>query len=308
MNHSPCDGRFLPRTKLRDSTSMPPPRCATHTLLGALTNAGYEVLPLRDAYRSITSTVPLTVPLSVTMTVSKGVEATLDLAQNLAGAGYHVTPHLAARMFCDRAHVADSNVQLQHCGVTSVFVIAGDLEQPVGCFADSIDLLDYFASAGHPFQRIGIAGYPEGHARIAGVPLDDALYRKAQYADYIVTQMCFHGPTTAVWAQQIRDRGIDLPVHVGLPGVVTRQKLARISASLGLGPSARYLIKQPSMLRRFFTPGGYRPDRILNALAPGLSGNRPILSGLHFFTFNEVERTEMWRQAWMTRLQSLPCH
>ena len=50
---------------------------------------------------------------------------------------------------------------------------------------------------------------------------------------HIVTQMCFRGFTTANWARQVKRRGVDLPIRIGLPGAVTRQKLARISASIG---------------------------------------------------------------------------
>ena len=76
---------------------------------------------------------------------------------------------------------------------------------------------------------------------------------------------------------------------------MTRQKLVRISATLGLGPSARYLLKQNNMLLRFFLPGGYRPDRLV-------AGIGPELAGLQFFTFNEVARTQAWRQQWLDRL------
>ena len=112
--------------------------------------------------------------------------------------------------------------------------------------------------------------------------------------------MCFNPATTMAWAREVRSIGVCLPIRIGLPGAVTRQKLVRISAGLGLGPSARFLLGQRNMFWRFFLPGGYCPDRHVQALAPRFGD--PGLAGFHFFTFNEVPRTEKWRQAWLQRL------
>ena len=291
-NPTPADGLALPA----------PPRPVTSAVEHALRHASYEVLPLRNAEQTIVASVPLDVPLSVTMTASKGVDGTLDLTERLSAHGYSVTPHLAARMFRDKAHLADSVARLADHAVHRLFVIAGDITEPAGPFTDSLALLEQLATSGHPFRWIGVGGYPEGHAHISDDQVDRALARKARHATHIVTQMCFRGSTTATWARQVKRRGVDLPIRIGLPGAVTRQKLARISASIGLGQSARFLVKQNSMLGRFFLPGGYRPDRLINALAPTFGRTDHTLAGFHFFTFNEVARTEAWRQAWLTRL------
>lgn len=271
-----------------------------------LRNAGYEVLPLRGAEEAIASSVPTGVPLSVTMTATKGLDATLDLAERLVGHGYRVTPHIAARMVRDTAQLGDIVARLKDTGIDSIFAVAGDVPAPAGAFTDSVELLDTLAVRGHHFTRIGIGGYPEGHGALSDEAIEKALDHKAPLATYLVTQMCFRGSATTAWVRGLRERGITLPVYAGLPGAVTRQKLVRISANLGLGPSARYLLKQNNMLLRFFLPGGYRPDRLINALEPGMTGPDPGIAGLHFFTFNEVARTEAWRQATLDRLDSLP--
>jgi methylenetetrahydrofolate reductase (NADPH) len=278
------------------------PSTVTSAAEHALRHASYEVLPLRNAEQTIVASVPLDVSLSVTMTASKGVDATIDLTERLSAHGYSVTPHLAARMFRDTAHLVDTVTRLTDHAIQSIFVIAGDSTEPAGPFADSLALLEQLATWGHPFRSIGVGGYPEGHAHISDDQVDRALEKKTRHATHIVTQMCFRGSTTAMWARQVKRRGVDLPIRIGLPGAVTRQKLARVSASIGLGQSARFLVKQNSMLWRFFLPGGYRPDRLINALAPTLGSTDHTLAGFHFFTFNEVSHTEAWRQALLTRL------
>lgn len=220
-----------------------------------------------------------------------------------------MAPHLAARLVRDGAHLADLVARLREADVTSVFVIAGDAVEPVGEFADALSLLEAMRDLGHPFTEVGIGGYPEGHGKIRDELIERALELKAPHATQVITQLCFDASTTVGWARKGRVRGVGLPVRVGVPGAVSRQKLIRVSAGLGLGQSARFLMKQQNMFWRFFLPGGYSPNRLIDGLAPEFASADTALRGLHVFTFNELESTESWRQSWLHRLSrgdSLP--
>ena len=268
----------------------------------ALREASYEILPLRTAEESVVEHVPRTVPLTITTTEAKGLTPTIELAERLSGHGFTATPHLAARLVRDESHLADIVARLRAAGVSGVFVIGGDAAEPAGTFPDALSLLEKLETIGHDFEHVGIGGYPEGHGHIGAELIERALERKAPYASHIFTQLCFHPSTTTAWARQVKLRGVDLPIRIGLPGAVTRQKLVRISAGLGLGQSARFLLKQHSMFWRFFLPHGYRPDRLMERLAPALGSPENNLQGFHLFTFNEVARTEAWRQEWLARM------
>jgi methylenetetrahydrofolate reductase (NADPH) len=243
------------------------------------------------------------VPLTVATTHTDGPEPAVDLAARLTGRGYSVAPHLAARQIRDGAHLSDLVARLRDAGVDSAFVIGGDAAEPAGSFEDALALLEALDDIGHPFQRIGIAGYPEGHALIERDLLEKALVRKAPYATHVITQICFDAGATVEWARQTKQGGVTLPIRVGLPGAVSRQKLVRISAHLGLGQSARFLLKQQSMFWRFFLPGGYHPGRLTRRLAPHLQQPDAPLDGFHFFTFNEVAKTEAWRRSMLARIE-----
>jgi len=117
------------------------------------------------------------------------------------------------------------------------------------------------------------------------------LNDKAAYAHRVVTRMCFDPVVTTGWAQHIARDGVALQVIAGMPGPVNRQKLIRISASLGLGSSARFLQKQHG-LWRFFLPGAYNPTRLLK----GLAAAAPLVTGIHVVTFNEFAGAEEWRR------------
>ncbi|MEV4649342.1 5,10-methylenetetrahydrofolate reductase [Saccharopolyspora sp. NPDC049357] len=258
-------------------------------LAALVRNISYEVMPFKSTEQAVVESVPSSVPLTVTATEAKGIDATLGLAERLLARGYRVAPHLPARQFVDRGHVSDVLDRLTAAGADSAFVIGGDAPRPAGKFPDAHSLLEVMAEIGHPFSEVGIGGYPEGHGSIPRPVIDEALRRKTPLATRVITQICFDAATTRDWASEV-----DLPVAVGMPGPVSRQKLVRISAGIGLGRSARFLQKQQGLLWRLLLPGRYDPTRLarrLGAVAPGTK-----LRGLHIFTFNELAGTERWRR------------
>lgn len=271
-------------------------RSRRELLAQALREVSYEVLPFASAEDAVLAHVPREVVLTVTTTEAKGLEPTLRLAERLSRHGYSVAPHLAARLVRDDAELADIVARLEMAGVDSIFVIGGDASEPKGRFTDALTLLEALEAAGHHFQRVGIGGYPEGHGHIGTELIEQAVKRKARYANHVITQLCFRAETTVAWARRVGQQGVDLPVRVGIPGAVNRQKLVRISAGLGLGQSARFLKKQQSLFWRFFLPGGYSPDRLIDRLAPSMALPETNLQGFHVFTFNELKKTEAWRQ------------
>lgn len=281
-----------------------PRRSVEHraALAQLLRNASYEVLPFKSTEAAVLEHVPTSVRLTITTTEAKGFGVTLALAERLARQGYDVSPHIAARNLRDEAELTDIVARLSDAGVTGIFLIGGDAAEPAGTFTEAWSVLEALERIGHRFERIGIAGYPEGHGGISAELIERALERKAPHATHIISQLCFQPTATVSWAQQLVRRGVELPVLVGLPGEVNRQKLVRISASLGLGQSARFLQKQSGMFWRFFLPGGYSPDRLIEHLAPHVGRPDNRIAGIHFFTFNEVAKTEAWRTEWLSRL------
>ncbi len=59
------------------------------------------------------------------------------------------------------------------------------------------------------------------------------------------------------------------------------------------------------MSRLLLAPGGYRPDGLLDALAPLVADPAAAVTGLHMFTFNEVRSTEAWRAQYLATLTRL---
>lgn len=269
-------------------------RCKNLTDL--LANISYEVMPFKNTEQDVVENVPTTVPLTVTVTEAKGIDPTLALTERLAAQGYSAAPHLPARQFLARGQVVDVVDRLSEAGVRSVFVVGGDAPHPAGPFEHALGLLKVMTDIGHPFTEVGIGGYPEGHAAIPAETLNLALEQKAPMATRIITQICFHADTTVTWTADVAKSGIDLPVYVGMPGPINRQKLMRISAGIGLGQSARFLQKQSSLLWRFLLPGAYNPTKLAKRLGSAARKASANIGGLHIFTFNELQKTELWRR------------
>jgi methylenetetrahydrofolate reductase (NADPH) len=270
-------------------------------LLAFLRHPRYEVLPLAGIADRVAADVGREVRLTVTASPARGLEATLATAEQLAGHGFRVVPHLAARQVVDEAHLREVVARLAALGVEDVFVVAGDQPEPAGRFPDALSLLEAMSAARHPFREVGIAGYPESHPFVPDDVTVQAMWDKRRYATYVVSQICFDAGRILRWAARERQRGVTLPIHAGVPGLVDWSRLLRVSRKIGRGESARFLRWHAGWLLRLALPGFYRPDRLVAPVAAG-AAERGI-AGLHLFTFNEVARTERWRRELLRRLE-----
>jgi methylenetetrahydrofolate reductase (NADPH) len=272
-------------------------------LAARLRHPRYEVMPLKGVEDQVAEHVPLEMRLTVSAPASRGLEPTLAVTERLTRRGYRVVPHLAARLVRDGEHLAEVVRRLAELGVDEVFVIGGDPPVPAGRFADALSLLEGMARLGHPFREVGIAGYPGGHPIIDDDRTIQAMLDKSRLATYLVSNLCLDPAVIAGWVRRVRRCGVTRPIHVGLPGMTDWRTLARISARIGLGGSARFLRRHSRWLPGVVLPGAYRPDRLLWPLAASLADQEANVPGLHFFTFNEVAGTERWRRRTLAQLE-----
>jgi methylenetetrahydrofolate reductase (NADPH) len=284
----------------RRASLAPPGRQALGRLLRSPT---YELVPLKNALDQA-AFLPSGATVSVTASPAKGIEATVALCEGLQARGYRAVPHLSARMIRDRSHLIDLIAWLEGANVDRAFVVGGDAKEP-GSYPDGLSLLRAMAEIGHPLSEIGIPCYPQGHAFIADEPLLSALRAKAAFASYMTTQLCFDPGAIATWIAQRRAEGLELPVHVGIPGVAEPHKLLAISARIGVADTHRFLTKNLRFVARLVRSGGfYRPDALLEGLAPHLADPAACIVDLHMYTFNAVDAFEVWRRSMLKRLDA----
>jgi len=233
--------------------------------------------------------------VAITCSPKRGIRTTLELTERLVNTGFRVVPHVAARMVRDRVHLKDILQQLDAMRIDSVFVPAGDIGEPVGDYSASLAVLRDMAEIGHEIANIGVASHPEGHPLVDNTTLLATLKDKQPFATYLVTQMCFDAGRIIDWLRYIRAEGVSLPAWIGLPGVIERSKLVKTSMRIGVGESVRFAAKHIRLLGRFFGGRVYKPDDLLDGLAPYLDDSVCNIPGFHLFCFNLVESTEEWR-------------
>jgi methylenetetrahydrofolate reductase (NADPH) len=267
-----------------------------HSVSRLLENIRYEVIPTDAVEEHLLRIVPIDVTVTITSSPTKGLEPTLRLAEHLSGHGYNAVPHVAARLVRDAPHLLDIVARLQEAGVEELFVPAGDVDPPAGIYDKALPVLVELAGLPSRFARVGITGYPERHPSIGDEVTYRSMLEKSPYADYIVSNLTFDARAVGGWIRQVRACGVDLPVHVGLAGPVERTRLIEIARRIGVNESARFARKHLGWMTRLAAPAGYRPDRLLESLEPVFADPDSGVAGLHVFTFNQLERTEAWRQ------------
>jgi methylenetetrahydrofolate reductase (NADPH) len=268
-----------------------------------LRNARFEVLPLEGIEEQVLAHLGTDAKVTVTASPRRGLEATVELTERLTAAGYATVPHISARLVRDRAHLTELIDRLHASGVRELFVLAGDAAEPAGEFPGAVELLEAMGPRRGDFDAIGITGYPESHHLISDEETIRAMFAKAPMATYIVSQLCFDAEVIAAWIANVRRRGTDLPIWIGVPGNVAYSKLLRTSMRIGLGESARFLRHRGSWISRIVMRQ-FKPERLVRDLAPIAAEPAARVAGFHLYTFNEVARTERWRRAELARAES----
>jgi len=232
------------------------------------------------------------------------VAGQLQAAKALRQAGLEPVPHVPARFVHDLADLKSRIGALaQEAGVTEMLVLGGGAPHPVGAFDAAIQILETGVFEANGIKRIGMAGHPEGNsditkqhgeaALIAALKRKQAWLKAQGIAGFIATQFLFEAGPVAEWARKLRAEGIDLPIHVGVPGPATIKTLVKYAAMCGVGQSARFIRKQAMNITKLLTVN--TPDDFIAGLAD-LHANQPDLgiAGPHLYPFGGFDKLFDW--------------
>ena len=129
--------------------------------------------------------------------------------------------------------------------VDEVLIIGGGVDNPVGDFDSSMQILETGLIQDHGIGKIGVSGHPEGSPDINADALAHALAWKNEFAKkegldlYIETQFCFEAAQVLQWERDIRAAGNALPIRIGIPGPATIKTLFRFAQIYPFGGFAK---------------------------------------------------------------------
>lgn len=231
------------------------------------------------------------------------VELQITAARALIDAGFVAIPHVPARFVRDEVDLKTRIAAFAAAGVTEILCLGGGAPTPIGKFDAAIQLMETGVFEANGIKRIGIAGHPEGNPDITKIHGDAALLAalKAKQAwlksknieGFIATQFLFDAGPLALWAGQLRDNGIDLPLYVGVPGPATIKTLVKYAAMCGVGNSARFIRKQALNITKLLTVS--EPTEFVDQLAT-LHFDKPELkiAGPHLYPFGGFDKLFAW--------------
>jgi methylenetetrahydrofolate reductase (NADPH) len=252
----------------------------------------------RPALREAAAHIAPETPIAITFLPHEDMDARIAAASEVRALGFEPMPHLSARRIASHEELEQIvRRTVAEAGARRFFLVAGDPPVPAGPFADTMSLLATGLFEKNGVQAIGIAGHPEDHPamdegqRWAVLEQKRAEITRRGMATLIVTQFGFDAAPFLSWLKQLRERGIDCPVRIGVPGPAGIKTLLRYAAHCGVNASTSVMAKYGLSLSRLLGSAG--PDSLVDELSEGLGPEHGPVR-LHFYPFGGLARTVEW--------------
>lgn len=235
----------------------------------------------------------------------------LQAAIAVRQAGLEPVPHVPARFVRDlddlKARVGDLAAK---AGVRQMLVLGGGAPVPIGKYDAAVQLLETGVFQQNGIAKIGIAGHPEGNPDITKKHGEAMLLKALQdkqawlaangIAGYVATQFLFEAQPVAAWSAELGRNGVNLPIHVGVPGPATIKTLVKYAAMCGVGNSARFIRKQAMNVTKLLTVS--TPDAFIKQLADLHAGSPGLnIAGPHLYPFGGFDKLLEWLRPQLQR-------
>ncbi|MBK8630498.1 MAG: methylenetetrahydrofolate reductase [Sphingomonadales bacterium] len=253
-----------------------------------------DIASLRDA----APLIPADTPLAVTFLPGEEADARVAATVAVRELGFEPMPHFSARRITSEDHFEDYlQAVVEQADVSRCFIVAGDPPEPQGPYFDTMALIKTGAFERAGIKAIGIGGHPEGHPVMSREQCWDVLEAKVReieargMAPLVVTQFGFDPEAFLIWLKELRARGLDVPVRIGIPGPASIKSLLRFAARCGVGASAAVMKKYGVSITNLLGNAG--PDKLVDEFAARL-GEEHGRVRLHFYPFGGLTKTVEW--------------
>ncbi|MFB9952988.1 methylenetetrahydrofolate reductase [Rhizobium puerariae] len=248
---------------------------------------------------SIASSVPAQTVISVPFLPTEQNADRVEAAKAVRDAGFEPMPHIAARRMGSRGDLEDFLSRwADRADITRLLLLAGDLDPPKGPFVDTATILRSGVLQDYGIKHVAVAGHPEKHPVQSREVISKALLDKRDILENmklewsIFTQFAFSAEPVVSWIRQVRSNGIDVPIHIGIPGPASVKTLLRFAAVCGVSASTAVMKKYGLSVTQLLTSA--TPDRLVDHYANSLVDEALGQVKLHFYPFGGVHRTVDW--------------
>jgi methylenetetrahydrofolate reductase (NADPH) len=262
---------------------------------------GYSLEMTAKELDGLREAAPLIRPgtqVAVTFLPGEEMEQRVEAAKLVRELGFEPIVHLSARRLTSEEELDNYLSRITtEAGVKRVFLIAGDPPEPEGPFADSLQVIESGLLEKHGITIAGVGGHPEGHPNNTADELWDWMDRKLAalrargITPLVVTQFAFDDDAIVAWVKEMRERGIDVPVRLGVPGPAGIKRLLGFAKRCGVGASANVMKKYGISLTNLIGSAG--PDKLVDSLDRKL-GDEHGRVRLHFYPFGALKASAEW--------------
>lgn len=139
---------------------------------------------------------------------------------------------------------------------------------------------------------IGVAGYPEKHIE-AKTKEDDLQFLTQKVragADVVITQLFFNNADYFVFVDQLRKRGLDIPVIAGIMPIMDTDQIKRFASMCGA-------LLPVQLLKKLEAAGGDKERMMEVGIEHAYQQSKELIErgvpGLHFYTLNKSRSTQL---------------
>ena len=262
---------------------------------------GYSLEMTAKETEGLREAAPLIRPgtqIAITFLPGEEMAQRVEAAVLVRQLGFEPIVHLSARRIASEEqldwYLGEITSKAQ---VKRVFIIAGDPPEPEGPYSTSLDIIATGLLQKHGIQIVGVGGHPEGHPNNTPAELWDWMERKIAairahgMVPLVVTQFAFDDDAIVAWVKEMRARGIDVPVRLGVPGPAGIKRLLGFAKRCGVGASANVMKKYGVSITNLIGSAG--PDKLVASLDRGLTPELGRVR-LHLYPFGALTASAQW--------------
>lgn len=165
-------------------------------------------------------------------------EGTFQTISDILSEGIPAAPHLPC-IGMSAGEVKELLLQYKEMGVRHIVALRGDIPSGIGLSMDGMryanELVELIKQEHGDYFHIEIAAYPEYHpqARSAEDDLNHFVRKAKAGADSAITQYFYNADAYFRFVDDVRGRGVDIPIIPGIMPIASFSKLVRFSDTCG---------------------------------------------------------------------------